>query len=93
METIDRLQSEGYEVVVNDYSNHIKLLSEFNANKRESRKLNTRFSCYGNKRTDHLGVLPNGGWTICPPLLVSFGDIFSDDLEEIIEFKSGLPLS
>lgn len=92
MDTIDRLRSEGYEVVVNDYSNNIILLSEFNANKRELRELNTRFSCCGNKRTDHLGVLPNGGWTICPPSLVSFGDIFSDDLEEIIEFKSGLPL-
>jgi hypothetical protein len=79
-------------VVVNDYSNHTVLLSEFNANKQELQKLNSRFSCCGNKRTDQLGVLPNGGWTICPPSLISFGDIFSDDLEEIIEFKSGLPL-
>jgi MoaA/NifB/PqqE/SkfB family radical SAM enzyme len=93
METIDLLRSEGYEVVVNDYSNNIILLSEFNANKQELRELNTRFSCCGNKRTDHLGVLPNGGWTICPPSLISFGNIFSDDLKEIIEFKNGLSLS
>jgi len=92
METIDRLRRERYEVIVNDYSDHSVLLSEFNANKRELQELNTRFSCCGNKRTDHLGVLPNGGWTICPPSLVSFGDIFSVDLEKIIKFKSGLPL-
>jgi MoaA/NifB/PqqE/SkfB family radical SAM enzyme len=92
METIDRLRSEGYEVVVNDYSDNIILLSEFNANKLELQELNTRFCCCGNERTDHLGVLPNGEWTLCPPSLVSFGDIFSDDLEEIIAFKSRLPL-
>jgi MoaA/NifB/PqqE/SkfB family radical SAM enzyme len=92
METIERLRSERYKVVVNDYSNHSVLLSDFNANKRELRKLNTRFSCCGDKWTDHLGVLPNGEWTICPPSLVPFGNIFSDDFDEIIKFKKGLPL-
>jgi MoaA/NifB/PqqE/SkfB family radical SAM enzyme len=92
MEIIERLRNESYEVVVNDYSNHIVLLSEFNANKQELYKLNSRFSCCGNKKTDHIGVLPDGGWTICPPSLESFGNIFLNSLEEIIEFKSGLQL-
>jgi MoaA/NifB/PqqE/SkfB family radical SAM enzyme len=91
-DTIDRLRREKYEIIVNNYSDQSVLLSEFNADKRELRELNTRFSCCGNKRTDQLGVLPDGGWTICPPSLVPFGDIFSDDIEEIIEFKSRLPL-
>jgi MoaA/NifB/PqqE/SkfB family radical SAM enzyme len=91
-ETIDRLRRERYEIIVNSYSDQSVLLSEFNADKRELLELNTRFSCCGNKRTDHVGVLPDGGWTVCPPSLVPFGDIFSDDIEEIIEFKSGLPL-
>jgi hypothetical protein len=91
-ETIDRLRREKYEIIVNSYSDQSVLLSEFNADKQELQKLDTRFCCCGNKRTDHVGVLPDGGWTICPPSLVPFGDIFSDDIEEIIEFKSGLPL-
>jgi hypothetical protein len=37
-------------------------------------------------------VLPDGGWQICPSYLEAFGDIFSDDLEEITEFRRGLPL-
>jgi organic radical activating enzyme len=92
LQIINRLQNEGYKVVVNNYSDDNILISEFNADKRELRKLNTRFSCCGNKLTDYLGVLPNGGWTICPPSLVSFGSIFSDDLKEIVKFKSELPL-
>jgi MoaA/NifB/PqqE/SkfB family radical SAM enzyme len=91
-EIIERLRSESYEVVVNDYSNHTVLLSEFNANKPELQKLNSRFSCCENKWTDHIGVLPNGGWTICPPSLESFGDIFSNSLEEVVEYKRRLPL-
>ena len=92
VETIDRLRRERYEVIVNDYSDHSVLLSEFNTNKPELRKLNTRFSCCENIWTDHIGVLPNGEWTICPPSLVPFGDIFSNDIEEIIKFKSRLPM-
>lgn len=92
LKTINRLRNKGYQVVVNEYSNDIVLLTEFNANKKELRKLNTHFSCCGNKWTDHLGVLPNGGWTICPPSLTSFGNIFSNKLKEIIKFKSELPL-
>jgi organic radical activating enzyme len=89
---IDRLQSEGYEVVVDDYSNHSVVLSEYNANNHELQKLNTHFSCcYGNW-TDYIGVLPDGGWTICPPSLEGFGSIFSDSLDEIVRFKRGLLL-
>jgi len=92
MEAIERLRDEKYEVVVNDYSDHTILLSKFNANKQELRKLNTSFSCCEGNFSDHLGVLPDGGWTICPPSLLPFGDIFSYSLEEIVKFKSGLPL-
>jgi MoaA/NifB/PqqE/SkfB family radical SAM enzyme len=89
-EIINRLRSEGYEVLVQDYSNHTVALSEYNANNQELRKLNTRWSCCEASWTDYLGVLPDGGWTICPPSLEAFGNIFSDSLEEIIEFKRGL---
>jgi MoaA/NifB/PqqE/SkfB family radical SAM enzyme len=92
LETINRLRRERYEVVMNNYSDYTVLLSEFNVNKLEIRKLNTRFSCCRDKWTDHLGVLPNGEWTICPPSLEPFGDIFSSKIEEIIKFKNGLPL-
>ena len=92
VEIINRLRSESYEVVVNDYSNHTVLLSEYNANNRELRKLNTRFSCCRASRPDYLGVLPDGGWTICPASLEAFGNIFVNSLEEIVEFKRGLSL-
>ncbi len=91
-EIVNRLRSESYEVVVNDYSNHTVLLSEYNANNRELRKLNTRFSCCAASWTDYLGVLPDGRWTICPASLEAFGNIFSNSLEEIVKFKQGLPL-
>ena len=91
-ETINRLRSESYEVVVNDYSNHTVLLSEYNANNQELRKLDTHFSCCAASWTDYLGVLPDGGWTICPASLEPFGNIFSDSLDEIVEFKRGLSL-
>jgi MoaA/NifB/PqqE/SkfB family radical SAM enzyme len=92
METIEHLQSEGYEVVVNDYSNHTVLLSEYNASNRELRRLDTHFSCCNATWTDHLGVLPDGQWTICPVSLEAFGNIFTDSLQEIVDFKRGLPL-
>ena len=92
METIDRLRNENYEVIVNDYSDHSVLLSELNASKRELLKVDKCFSCCGNKWTDHLGVLPNGEWTICPPSLETFGNVFSDNIAEIIKFKGDLPL-
>jgi hypothetical protein len=92
IKVIERLRDEKYEVVVNDYSDHTILLSEFNANKRELRGLNTRFSCCGGIFTDNLGVLPDGGWTICPPSLIPFGDIFSYRLDDMVKFKNELPL-
>ena len=91
-EVINRLRSEGYEVVVQDYSNHTIALSEYNAANQELQKLNTHWSCCEASWTDYLGVLPNGGWTICPPSLEAFGNIFSDSLGEIIEFKRGLSM-
>jgi MoaA/NifB/PqqE/SkfB family radical SAM enzyme len=89
---INRLKSESYRVAVNDYSNYTVAISEYNADNYELRKLNIGFSCCRASWTDYLGVLPNGGWTICPPSLESFGSIFSDGLREIVEFKRRLPL-
>ena len=92
VEVINQLRSESYEVVVQDYSNQIVALSKYNANNQELRKLNTHWSCCGAGWTDYLGVLPDGGWTICPPSLEAFGNIFSDSLEKVTEFKCGLSL-
>ena len=92
VEIINCLRSERYKVVVNDYSNYTVLLSEYNANNRELRKLDTRFSCCKASWTDYLGVLPDGGWTICPASLEAFGNIFANSLREIVEFKRGLSL-
>jgi len=92
MEIVNCLRSEGYEVGVSDYSNYAVALSEYNVNNPELRKLNTHWSCCKASWTDYLGVLPDGGWTICPPSLEKFGDIFSHNLGEIIEFKRGLSL-
>ena len=86
----DRL--ENVDVVVQDYPNHTVALTEYNANNQELRKLNTHGSCCEFSWTDYLGVLPDGGWTICPASLEAFGNIFANSLEEIIEFKRGLSL-
>ncbi len=92
IEIIKRLRRENYDVVVQDYSNYVVALSEYNVNNQDLRKLNTRWSCCEASWTDYLGVLPDGGWTICPPSLEAFGDIFSDGLEKIVKFKRGLLL-
>jgi MoaA/NifB/PqqE/SkfB family radical SAM enzyme len=92
IEVVEKLQSENYEVVISDYSNDSILLSEYNIHNSELRELNTHYSCCGGSWTDYLGVLPDGRWTICPPSLESFGDIFSQSLQEIVAFKRGLPL-
>ena len=89
---IDKLRHDGYQVTVNDYSDNTLLLSEFNIHNREIIGLNTSFSCCGEKRSDNIGILPNGGWTICPPSLAQFGDIFSVQFSEIIEFKKKLAI-
>lgn len=89
---IEKLRQDGYEVIVNDYSDDTVLLTEFNGNNDEVSVLNTGFCCCGHKQSDDLGVLPNGGWTICPPSLVQFGDIFSVELSDIVAFKNGLSL-
>ena len=93
VEIINNLKVENYEVVVNDYSNHTILLSEHNVHNQELQKLDTNFSCCKDSWTDYLGVLPDGGWTICPPSLEAFGNIFSDSLGEITRFKRGLSLN
>ena len=79
-------------MVVQDYSDHAVALTKYNTNNQELRKLNTRGSCCEASWTDYLGVLPDGGWTICPPSLEAFGNIFSNSLGEIMKFKRGLPL-
>jgi MoaA/NifB/PqqE/SkfB family radical SAM enzyme len=61
-------------------------------NYQDLQNLNTHGSCCKFSWTDYLGVLPDGGWTICPASLETFGNIFSDSLEEIIRFKRELPL-
>lgn len=91
-QVINHLRSESYEVVVDDYSNHTVLLSEYNANNQELRKLNTSFSCCKAGWTDYLGVLPDGGWTICPASLEAFGNIFANSLRKIVKFKRGLSM-
>lgn len=91
-ETVNCLRDESYNVVVQDGSNHAVALSEYNINNQELQKLNTRGSCCKATWTDYLGVLPDGGWTICPASLEAFGNIFADSLEEIVEFKRRLPL-
>ena len=91
-EVIGSLRAEGYEVFVSDYSDKTVLISEHNVRHDELRKLNTQYSCCGGRWTDYLGVLPDGGWTLCPPSLESFGNIFADDLTDIVDFKRGLPL-
>ena len=92
IEIANYLRSEGYKVAVQDYSNYNVALSEYNVNNPELRKLNTSWSCCQDSWTDYLGVLPDGGWTICPPSLEAFGNVFSNSLEEITEFKRELPL-
>ena len=91
-EVISRLRKESYEVVVNDYSNHTVALSEYNADNQELCQLNTRFSCCNASKNDYLGVLPDGGWTICPASLEAFGNILTDGIRDIVKFKRRLPL-
>jgi organic radical activating enzyme len=91
-ETVNHLRHESYNVVVEDYSNHAAILTEYNTNNKELRTLNTNGSCCEASWKDNLGVLPDGGWTICPPSLEAFGNIFTNSLHEIIDFKRGLPL-
>jgi MoaA/NifB/PqqE/SkfB family radical SAM enzyme len=91
-EVINRLRKERYNIVVQYGCDHTVVLSEHNVPNQELLKLNTRGSCCKLSWTDYLGVLPEGGWTICPASLEAFGNIFSDSLEEITEFKRELPL-
>jgi hypothetical protein len=91
-EIVERLRNEGYKVVVNDWSDYRGLLSEYNADNKEFQKLDTNYSCYGYRWMDCLEVLPDGGWQICSPCLEAFGDIFSDSLEDVAEFRRGLSL-
>ena len=91
-QVVESLWSNGYRVLIQDYSNEVIALSEFNAHNQRLKKLNTGFSCCAASWTDNLGVLPDGGWTICPPSLEVFGNIFSNSLEDIVEFKRLLPL-
>jgi MoaA/NifB/PqqE/SkfB family radical SAM enzyme len=87
---IDRLNDAGYKVVVQDYANQTVALSEHNANNQELKHLDTHWSCCDANQTDYVAVLPDGGWTICPPSIEAVGNIFSDSLREITEFKAGL---
>ncbi len=89
---VNDLRKDNYKVSISDYTNETILLSEYNAHKLELRGMNTQYSCCKGNWTDYLGVLPDGGWTICPPSLEAFGNIFSNSLEEIVKFKQGLPL-
>jgi len=87
---IDRLRKNSYEVVIQDYSNHVVALSKHNINNPELQNLSTNWSCCQASWTDYVGILPDGGWTICPPSLEVFGNIFSHSLEDILRFKRGL---
>jgi organic radical activating enzyme len=89
---VGKLRFDGYEISVSKNSNTTILLSKYNTHYQELRRLNTNYSCCQSSWTDYLGILPGGGWTICPPSLEPFGDIFSESLLEIVSFKRGLPL-
>ncbi len=91
-EIIDILREKDYEVVVNNYSDSTIALSEYNIGNQGLEQLNTRFSCCNAKPNDYLGVLPDGGWTICPASIEAFGDIRANSLPEILLFKQNLPL-
>lgn len=91
-EVISRLKGEGYQVNVADYSDQTIAISDFNQGKVDLQGLDTRFSCCAGVWTDYLGVLPDGGWTICPPSLLAFGSVFTHSLPEITDFKRSLPL-
>ncbi len=91
-EIVDQLLRESYKVEIQNYSDFIVALSEHNIDNKELWKMNTEWSCCGGCWTDYLGILPDGGWTICPPSLVSIGNIFSNSMKEITEFKRKLPL-
>jgi MoaA/NifB/PqqE/SkfB family radical SAM enzyme len=87
---INQLRKNSYEVVVQDYSDHVVALSKYNINNPELRSLNTHWSCCEAHWTDYVGILPDGGWTICPPSLEVFGNIFSHNLDDILKFKREL---
>lgn len=92
LEIVERLRSRSYTVVVQDYSNYSVALTDHNANNQALQKLNTNGSCCEFTWTDYLGVLPDGAWTICPPSLEAFGNIFVNSLDEIVDFKYRLPI-
>jgi MoaA/NifB/PqqE/SkfB family radical SAM enzyme len=87
---IKQLRKDNYEVVVQDYSNHVVALSKYNINNPGLQNISTNWSCCQANWTDYVGILPDGGWTICPPSLEVFGNIFSHNLEDILKFKHEL---
>jgi len=91
-EIVIGLMSEGYNVSVDDGSNRKIALSECNMSSKELVGLDTKWSCCGGLWTDYLGVLPRGGWTLCPPSLEAFGNVFTNGIEEITGFKRGLSM-
>ena len=92
IEIINHLKSENINVIINDYSDSSILLSEFNETKKELHEINTNFCCCNHKGTENIGILPDGSWTICPPSLEPFGNIYSHSLKEIVRFKLSLSL-
>ncbi|XUX01028.1 MAG: radical SAM protein [Dehalogenimonas sp.] len=87
---VNLLRGQGYSVTVDDYSDRTIALTEFNIWNRGLEGLDPGYSCCKGEWTDFLGILPDGSWTLCPPSIKPFGSVFTQSLDEMIEFKKGL---
>jgi hypothetical protein len=77
---------------VNDWSDRSILINDRNSTNEDFKDLDTNFSCCNYTWMEFLGVLPDGGWQICPPYLEPFGNIFTDSLADVAKFRNGLNL-
>jgi len=90
--TANKLKNNGYSVLLQDYCDDSLIISEHNKDKVNLLPTtNTSINCCETGKYHSVGVLPNGSWTICPPSLIEFGNIYNIDLIDLVSFKQNLP--
>lgn len=86
------LEDNGYSVLLQDYCDEFLIITENNKDKVNlGPTTNSSINCCENGKYHSVGVLPNGSWTICPPSLIEFGNIYNIDLLDLLNFKQNLP--
>jgi hypothetical protein len=85
------LRDLGYEAILQDYGNGHLILTELNRRRLgDVARFDSRMCCCAEGAENHIGILPDGSWALCPPSTLGFGSISTIALEELTAFKAGL---